>query len=117
MYLDVVGEAGAGERALKIFERRRLAAEARIRARRRGVWVHGDDPAEAIVGRDGGEADRGFALEAADLEDDAWRWCARRGQSEKAGFAFGEEAGRRAHEPPGFIRGGGEVRRERTQPQ
>ena len=117
MHFDVIRQAGSGECMPKVFERRRLAAEARIRARRRGVGIHGDDPAEAIAGRDGGEADRGFALEAADLEDDAWRWCARRGQSEKAGFAFGEEAGRRAHEPPGFIRGGGEVRRERTQPQ
>src|SRR5256885_10449810 len=112
MDFDVIRQPGSGERMPKVFERRRLAAQARIRTRRRGVRVDGDDFAEVVAGRDGGEADGGFAFEAPDLEDDAACRCARGGQGEKAGFPLGEEAGGDSDTLPGFSGGVLEVWRE-----
>src|SRR2546423_861516 len=112
MHFDVIRQPGSGERMPKVFERRRLAAQARIRTRRRGVRVDGDDFAEVVAGRDGGEADGGFAFEAPDLEDDAAGRCARGGQGEKAGFPLGEEAGGDSDTLPGFSGGVLEVWRE-----
>src|SRR6266571_4545542 len=112
MHFDVIRQPGSGERMLKVFERRRLAAQARIRTRRRGVRVDGDDFAEVIAGRDGGEADSRFAFEATDLEDDAACRCARGCQGEKAGFPFGEEAGGDSDARPSFVDGGWEIERE-----
>src|SRR6266487_5946492 len=109
MHFDVIRQAGSGERMPKVFERRRLAAQARIRTRRRGVRVDGDDFADVIAGRDGGEADGGFAFEAPDLEDDALRRRAGGGKGEKAGFPFGEEAGGDSDARPSFVDGGPEV--------
>src|SRR5256886_14104163 len=105
MHFDEIRQPGSRERMPKVFERRRLAAQARVRTRRRGVRVDGDDFAEVVAGRDGGEADGGFAFEAPDLEDDAaWR-RARGGQAAKAGLPLGEEAGGDSAKLPGFSRG------------
>src|SRR2546423_14536208 len=103
MHFDVIRQPGSGERMPKVFERRRLAAQAGIRTRRRGVRLDGDDFAEVVAGRDGGETDGGFAFEAPDLEDDAACRYARGGQGEKAGFPLGEEAGGDADARPSFV--------------
>src|SRR6266702_2917553 len=109
MHFDVIHQAGSGEREPKIFERRCLTAQARIRARRRGMRIDRDHLAEVVAGGDGGEADRGFALEAADLEDDALAWGAGGCEGEEPGLSLGQEAGGDSDALPRFVRGGPEV--------
>jgi len=75
------------------------------------VGIDGDDRAETVPLRDRGQADRGFALEAPDLQDRPLRGRARGDEREKPRFTLGEETGGSADPSPRFVDGLVQIRR------
>lgn len=111
MRLDTALDPGSAKGGPKVVPRRLPRAVAEVRNRWGGVRIHADDRTDAIALRDGGQANRGLSLEAADLEDRALRGRACRDEREKARFALRQESRSSPDSCPGLVNGLGQIRR------
>jgi hypothetical protein len=111
MGLDGALDPRGPQRCLKVIPRRLPRAVAEVSDRRSGVWIDGDDRSQAVALCNRGQTDRGFSLEAANLENDALRRGARRDERQESRFALREKARRGADTRPRLVDGAGEVGR------